>query len=578
MLRAYSKNVNRTRELTRRISDEEEKKTNEILSTLPNVPETIHELIKAINFPHWEKNKWINHPQMAFYALIANQEKLISDFQFATLMLYRSIKEYYSDEHKITSTFFQLDTTDPTFAKINEEIQKLPFCEQICFVVPHEKEEFDVLTAISRNIQQLTFNTNPYLLRIPSFSILQILIKHFHPYPATINPVLGLSSPEDILKNGIDFIRDIAIHFPGIFLPTTADFTSAILFKFTLHDFYHLIRVSDIPPNDRLLFIEIGKIIENIVSERTPSLAFLTWLPTLTLQFIQEYAELPEDKSIRFVANTFYDMDFGVYEKNLEQKLPFPITPETQFIMTIIQSLASLDVYNDIQTQLKQFSVHPEIPYATRQEMAFRIFKHLTSIQSPYIPHIKEQVQAEMDEEINFVEGRVIQHFNEFVTFWGHYEKNHESEVKTTEPITHIATTPDKKVEAETTPMQITMPDKIMQWGESISGTFDNQVSDCAEEILDQQYLLTRWGMDHGWVSQQSSIEIFAGAALDFSIGRFGIRNPVQYLFLPYADLSAKAIGKLTYSVGALLKSGLLLWRQPHTPEISKEPGLILKR
>ncbi|HSX04472.1 MAG TPA: hypothetical protein VLG76_07065, partial [Rhabdochlamydiaceae bacterium] len=56
---------------------------------------------------------------------------------------------------------------------------------------------------------------------------------------AKINIVIGLSSPEDIEKNGFDYTRDVAVHFPGVKLLPVADGYNAPWIYFTKHDLFH---------------------------------------------------------------------------------------------------------------------------------------------------------------------------------------------------------------------------------------------------------------------------------------------------------------------------------------------------
>jgi hypothetical protein len=54
-----------------------------------------------------------------------------------------------------------------------------------------------------------------------------------------LNIVAGLSSNEDIEKNGLIGTRDIAVHFPGVELPRHAHGKVAFWIYFTKHDLFH---------------------------------------------------------------------------------------------------------------------------------------------------------------------------------------------------------------------------------------------------------------------------------------------------------------------------------------------------
>lgn len=111
-------------------------------------------------------------------------------------------------------------------------------------------------------------NDNTYRM-VPSFSMMQQFLNAVGKKNAvTITPVIGLSSIEDILYNGKNSTRDLALPFPGITLPKEADKHSApASIDFINHDFYHAIVTSYIPPICREAFIAYAETILKIKTE-----------------------------------------------------------------------------------------------------------------------------------------------------------------------------------------------------------------------------------------------------------------------------------------------------------------------
>jgi hypothetical protein len=96
-----------------------------------------------------------------------------------------------------------------------------------------------------------------------SFSMVQQFLKTYAGERAIeITPVIGLSSVEDIVRNLKTSTRDMAIPFPGVFIPDSADgFTAPNYRDFFLHDLYHAILCSEIPLEIRPTFSLLSDII-----------------------------------------------------------------------------------------------------------------------------------------------------------------------------------------------------------------------------------------------------------------------------------------------------------------------------
>ena len=95
---------------------------------------------------------------------------------------------------------------------------------------------------------------------LPSTTMRQALVDSaFGEEAHRINPVIGVSSPDDLRQGGLGRYRDFALPFPGNPLPKTADYYPAPnIADFQHHDFYHLLRVSLLKNNDADLYIAMG--------------------------------------------------------------------------------------------------------------------------------------------------------------------------------------------------------------------------------------------------------------------------------------------------------------------------------
>lgn len=158
-----------------------------------------------------------------------------------------------------------------------QEMSKLPKSEQQFFVVP-DKGEYNpsilgALPPLKRTIRQalyydVGFNVFSRLEHgkrmIPSFGLTQaFLYVKFASDAVKMNPVLALSSAEDIYENGINGERDYALHFPGIELPIKADLLLAPEDEFRYHDFYHAYLTSCGPRTIRPCSLQAAYIIDH---------------------------------------------------------------------------------------------------------------------------------------------------------------------------------------------------------------------------------------------------------------------------------------------------------------------------
>ena len=114
----------------------------------------------------------------------------------------------------------------------------------------------DMINAANTSI--LTKTDNQRIL--PSITLRQAFVSAaFNDNGKIINPVLGISSPDDLRQGAVKGMRDFALPFPGMPLPKTADGVDApTIADFQHHDYYHLMRISTVSQEDIQEYIAIG--------------------------------------------------------------------------------------------------------------------------------------------------------------------------------------------------------------------------------------------------------------------------------------------------------------------------------
>lgn len=293
-------------EVTRRIKNLDDLEAR--MEQLPDKEKWIPALLEAIKkepIPDWEAPifKLTDYP---LYLLAALKNRKVDAQQFGTVMLYwvtcqrhpaheiKSIPIFINGqrnkeaERYIIQTLRTRDFTpqlppreddllnaeqiDTLFAKL----QTLPASEQQIFIILDvqgiiKKGESPINKTISQHIlygQRLNvFNRlleeETALRMIPSVGLMQAFIDVIGGENAVkINPVIGLSSLDDIRKNGLEATRDMAFQFPGILLPERADGVLAPDADFTYHDFYHTFMASMLSDTSRKRIIALADAIK----------------------------------------------------------------------------------------------------------------------------------------------------------------------------------------------------------------------------------------------------------------------------------------------------------------------------
>jgi len=237
------------------------------------------------------KKSIIHHVYFPHLALYAFKKNLINLLMFGTLMtLWGSLKDF--DEQNFKPRFIKLfdynETINPEAYKLLfveleypstlpflmskskdkiandffEQCRELPPIERgFWIVMNHSQSRHSIKRFIRKNLQIhfLDFPADRVLAMIPSFSMYQVFLDVSFCNPVRLNPVLGISSVDDIRLGSLLCHRDIALPFPGLSLPKLADgFLVENVQDFMWHDFYHALRASNISKTETHKIIKLG--------------------------------------------------------------------------------------------------------------------------------------------------------------------------------------------------------------------------------------------------------------------------------------------------------------------------------
>lgn len=294
-------------EVVRRASDVQIEKIEKILKALPEKDKHIESLLKAMD-SLWEQSTIFANPDHPFYALLAFKRGQITQMQLGTLLQFWCVGKHYTkwrspvsfdvfEDPKVIQeilakhpdSYIRRDVTEMNlndlnlfswmklgdfsvdfqqFKKFTEIMESLPKSEQQFLIVPYEpsisKTIFDQLINIGVNLFSVFTNEKDDKIKrfrmIPSIGMMQALLiaMHGEKQAVNINPVFGISSVDDIRANGLNHIRDLALQFPLVPLPLTADGFAAYGPDFTYHDFYHAFIASCMPRGHRELMIKLS--------------------------------------------------------------------------------------------------------------------------------------------------------------------------------------------------------------------------------------------------------------------------------------------------------------------------------
>lgn len=368
--------LNRQSELLRRIPKLKITAIQAKLDSLApdKIEANIDDLLEAVRRPQaWEKNPAINHRDMPYYALLATQSSGITSFQFATLLLYWSATQLSPGKVSIqklicdTPSSFSpaistcisiflhqgslaleflrsnfklfrqqeakpvlsaelikqnligtgMHLTAAEYEKFIDIMKKMPASEQQFFVTPNLRT-FTIVKVLRDYINfTVSGEISGNRRLIFSCGMMQAYLQAKFPSSIKLNPVLGISSTDDIRSHGLKGERDIGVPYPGDLL-SDADGFSAPLDHFTQHDFYHAVLVSPIPPAERKFLIYTGDIVKNYFEEKFAhfskqfSLRFSKNIMTTIYQYFDEEAMIGEK-----IFGQFIDLECPTYKPDV---------------------------------------------------------------------------------------------------------------------------------------------------------------------------------------------------------------------------------------------------------------------
>lgn len=276
------------KEFIRRCAPEERSLINQALQGVTN--NELNDFTESINKLNW--HEVFKSPQKyPFIALAAFKVGKISKEQLSTVLFYYSItlgtkpdfveciplfdkKAIHPAALEIMET--QTDLSKEQIKEFFDKAKRLPLSEQRLFIYLPSIVDNSIIKALKKdahfNNWGLMENGGKNIVSLPSLSLMQNYLDIKYGKDAVkINPVIGLSSREDIKKNGEQNTRDLAVHFPFVTLPKEADGSKAPYDQFSLHDFYHAALCSSIRKKHRKGYAYIVNIMENYMPINTTS-------------------------------------------------------------------------------------------------------------------------------------------------------------------------------------------------------------------------------------------------------------------------------------------------------------------
>ena len=142
----------------------------------------------------------------------------------------------------------------------------------------------------------------------PSVSLRQAFLSaSFQDEAHQLNPVIGISTTEQIRIGGLRGYRDFALPFPGLSLPNSADnYPAPLIADFQFHDFYHAVRASRLKNDDIHLYISIGDALEELKSKYTTAIAKLEELISRQLSVFKNFLKTYRSEETDHINRIFY--------------------------------------------------------------------------------------------------------------------------------------------------------------------------------------------------------------------------------------------------------------------------------
>ncbi len=237
-------------------------------------------LVHQLNQVEWEVSALKTFT--VFTALKALLQGSLQPSQIFTFYQFKNADEIAPSQLKMVEIFFKNIPSQFALNLIKEvvpeEIDPQAFAHQLAlkplserrfFLIPDLDEDSNGCSITKSLMEQagfnvfgqLTLNQKVYQM-VPSFGMIETLAEMIGEVKP--NPVLGLSSEEDMRLNFQRGIRDIAIETEETPLPKEADERPANKIQFTKHDIYHLMNHLNMPKKHQQGWLKVIDILDEI--------------------------------------------------------------------------------------------------------------------------------------------------------------------------------------------------------------------------------------------------------------------------------------------------------------------------
>jgi hypothetical protein len=287
-------------EVVRRASEKEKAALEAKLASLPDKQKWIQKLLSALKEGHWQ-SPIFQTKDYTCYALEALKQGKLTQEAFATVQIFWEVQQAHPKKDIEASPLFKKDgsvnedarswiketfrargayqkkskdaffLSEPQIDQLFEEMRSLPKAEQTIWKVPDNLKIKGLELTISQRIYAIGINIfgRPRFGKtrlVPTLGLMQSYLNvKYGSNAVKINPVLGLSSDDDLRKNGVEDKRDMGLHHRAVLLGNIADSFAAPWYDFLYHDFYHAIVISSIPKELRRVYIKIFDILEKTI-------------------------------------------------------------------------------------------------------------------------------------------------------------------------------------------------------------------------------------------------------------------------------------------------------------------------
>lgn len=289
------------------------------IESLPDREKTIAFLATVVNsvsfFDFWSKHPLLSkNPRFSLHILSALEKGVITQHQFGTLMTFETARRYVEgmcSSNKLAPSDNPIKCV-PIFERGVISVSMKDFLRHSLTILPKKKGEhtdfflddrgferfFHLLTALPESEKTFLLHDDTQRLEkrsirhvintvlglnffsrvqfdgrrcrmVPSFGMMQAFLRALNPIdPIILNPVLNISSVQDIRLNGLHRRRDCFI--PSPFCPslTSTDGYPAPGVDPIYHDWYHALKTNALSAGHHTLWTDLADCINDLRRER----------------------------------------------------------------------------------------------------------------------------------------------------------------------------------------------------------------------------------------------------------------------------------------------------------------------